>query len=185
LHKYADKYKYGRIAKTSFNGLGYAGNNLKEFQTISDYLNEAINNSKMERLPEEGKELLKILLKDPYEFGQKIFISNTADQTYYEIPIFKFIKPEDFFKIFLELGHIGKSVVIGALEKRYEFEETASKLYEEIYFVTSLKLLISKRISEKKGKVSGYILEEFLPDFTKIENKLKSLGADRNKENLK
>ena len=152
MHKYADKYKYGRIAKTSFNGLGYAGNNLKEFQTISDYLNEAINNSKMERLPEEGKELLKILLKDPYEFGQKIFISNTADQTYYEIPIFKFIKPEDFFKIFLELGHIGKSVVIGALRRDMNFKKQLLNYMKKFILSRALNCLSQKESEKRRAK---------------------------------
>jgi len=179
LHKYVGIHKHG-MDKISSNGLGYAGINLKEFQTINDYLNEAISNSKMECLPKEGEELLKVLLNNPREFGQKIF-----DQTYYDIPIFKFIKPEDFFKIFLELDYGGKSIVLGAMENRYEFQKMDSKLHEEIDFFKNLNLLIVKRVSEKKGNINGYILNEFLPDFTKIENKLKSLKVDGNEETSK
>lgn len=185
LHKYADKNKYGIIDQISSNGLGYAGKDLEEFQAIHDYLNEAIYKSKIERLPQDGKELLEILSIDPSTFGHKIYMSNTADQIYYKIPIFNFINVEDFFKIFLKLGSIGKSVVIDAMERRYEFLNPGDKLYEEIDFITAFKSLVVKRIDEKKGPISGYVLTEILPDIEKIETKLKSLNAGGNNEIMK
>lgn len=146
------------VDREQWGGLGYAGNDLKEFQDVFNYLVQKMNDANIDNLPDAGKELMETLITDTRKFERMIYLSNTDDAIYYETPIFKYIDPNEFFKVFLNLPNSKKKSAIFAIEERYKFHDFASKLSEEIDFLKEFDSLLTQEAAKKKGFVSGYIL---------------------------
>lgn len=183
LHASRAKDIFKRRDNTSWNGLGFAGNGYAEFDEIRKYLDTQIDESETESYPQRAKEFLRLLENDPEAFRAKIYYGNTAESTYCETPIFEFVDVEEFFNAYMKLSNEDKRVIIYALEKRYEFHETALLLYAEMKFLRGFHKRISDYAAKNKGKISGYVLEEIgKMHLGKTIDKIESI---KEKENMK
>lgn len=162
-----EKRRFEFLDRDQWGGLGYAGSDLKEFQEVFSYLVQKMNDAKIESLPKAGKELMKILKTDAHKFERMIYLNNTEDAIYYETPIFKYIDPNEFFKVFLNLSNSKKKSAIFAIEERYKIHDLVSKLSEEIVFIKEFNSLIIQEAKRKKGFVSGYVLSNISSHYLK------------------
>ena len=142
-----------------WGGLGYAGHELDEFREISLYLQEEMKEAQTESLPDAGRNLLYILSQDVRKFRRMITLSESEEQIYYDIPIFKYIGPTEFLAELISLKNSEKKFVAYALRDRYKFPEIASRLIEEVDFLKSLELQMGMEINKRIGKVSAYALQ--------------------------
>jgi len=164
-------------------GLGYAGQDLNEFNEIYLYLEKKLEEAKIESLPQAGEDLLRVLSEDTSKFRRMITLCNSNDQIYYETPILKYVDPKEFLGTIISLNNSEKRIVAYALKERYKFDEIASKIFEELDFLKSLVAEIDKEINKRKGKVSGYILQGIkapylLEAINRLEKTNKALSAD-------
>ena len=161
--------------RDGWGGLGYAGNDLVEFNEIYTYLEKMLNESHIDNLPDVGKGLLKILTEDTEKFVRMIIYTNTEDSIYSEIPIFNYISPNSFFIEFLKLDNKNKRDVILSLTERYKYQNAQAKLYEEIDFLKKICSLAEKEAKNRKETISGYILGTINSHYlSKIINKLEN-----------
>lgn len=166
-----------RFSDESVGGLGYAGREMSEFKEIYSFLDEKIREAETESLPQAGKDLLSILSADVGKFRRMITLSSSKDQIYFSIPIFKHVQPEEFVAALIGLSNVEKKFVGYALKERYQFDEIASKLREEIDFLKALDSQISIEIGNRREKVSGHILQILRDGYLREAiNKLEKLG---------
>lgn len=159
--------------RESYAGLCFFGNEFQEFQELCNYIEKCQIEAKIDSMPGAGKELLEIMVKDVSRFSRMICICNSADQIYYETPIFKYIAPEDFVSAYFHLPPDDRRTVFFALEERYKFENINQNLLEEIEWHKAIKALFEKEAELRQGKVSGHILRSAVDSYlTKIIEKL-------------
>jgi hypothetical protein len=132
-------------------GLGYHGSDLPEFGTLRDLLLKAITQTRTDKLPEIWKGLLEVMKNDPDKFGEMI----TRVSSYYEIPIFKSINPQEFLNALLQLGNSDMRIIGSYLHIRYEHDHIAGKLSSELAFLKQLERLLESEADKRKGKPSG------------------------------
>ncbi len=142
-----------------WGGLGYFGKDLEEFKEISIYLSQKVNEARIKNLPNAGKKLLKILKEDTNKFTRMIYLNNSNESLYYETPIFAYVNPKDFFKIFLNLTNRQKMKVIHSMDKRYNTCSFIKKISNEVNFLEEFSFLLTKEVKNKEGLLSGHILK--------------------------
>lgn len=129
-------------------GLGFQGAKLQEFQDFCTYLEKAQESTKVEMLPNLGRELLTIMQSDKWKFHDIISLNNSHDWgvpglRYAEIPILKDIKTSEFVESFLQLKFDHQMTIGSALKERYEFDGNNEKLLEELDWFKSVMRLFS------------------------------------------
>ena len=93
-----------------YRGLGFQEQQLKEFQEFISYFETARQSAIEKRYPVLGRELLEIMQNEPCQFYRMICLnsmSNRIDdyhQAYYDIPIFNYIKPNNFIDNLLSMN---------------------------------------------------------------------------------
>ncbi len=146
----------GSLETHEWKALGNAAANLPEFQEMHRYLVTQLEESVIQGLPQAGKELLDVLVKDTAKFARMITVGYDRDPIFYEIPIFQHIDPEAFFDAFLTLKSTEKRTVAQAIEDRYKHQHIASKLVGEIKFLKAFDSLLEAEVAKRTGKVTGY-----------------------------
>ncbi len=146
-------------------GLSFQGEESSEFKELRSYINEVQKRVRIENFPFEGKELLDIMQKDAITFSQMIYwreqrVIDDSSRKYYDIPIFKYIKPAIFLEKFSSMEYTAKQCAFWALKQRYEHD--SKNLIEELNFLISLKELLEQEANSKRGKISGYNATQYV-----------------------
>lgn len=160
----------------AYAGLGYQGKEFKEFKEFCSYIEEIQELAKVESMRGAAQDLLALMQNDTWKFYKMICISNSPEQIYYDIPIFKHIKPSVFVEKLLEIDFEDKRRVGWALTERYEFDDINKQLLEELDWLQSVRNLLLKEADTRTGKISGYCLklltkEYFNQTIEKLEKK--------------
>jgi hypothetical protein len=147
-----------------YMGLGFQGAKLQEFQDFCTYLEKAQESTKVEMLPNLGRELLTIMHSDKWKFHDIISLNNSHDWgvpglRYAEIPILKDIKTSEFVESFLQLKFDHQMTIGSALKERYEFDGNNEKLLEELDWFKSVRDLLLDEVARRKGKPSGHSIQ--------------------------
>ena len=143
----------------AYGGLGFSGRESKEFQDFFNYTIKKINNEKIAQMPEAGNNLLKIMCNDVPKFCLMIYHSNSKDQTYYNIPIFKYIDPKEFVTATLSLNPEAMQSVFGAIGERYQLDMLNVTLVEELDWLKSVRRILQNTQQKFQGQLSGHRLQ--------------------------
>ena len=143
----------------AYGGLGFSGRESKEFQEFFNYTIKKINNEKIAQMPEAGNNLLKIMCNDVPKFCLMIYHSNSKDQTYYNIPIFKYIDPKEFVTATLSLNPEAMQSVFGAIGERYQLDMLNVTLVEELDWLKSVRCILQNTQQKFQGQLSGHRLQ--------------------------
>jgi hypothetical protein len=159
----------------AYGGLGFAGNDLAEFRLFVDYIEEKVSEVEIANMPDAGTKLLEIMTSDISRFSRMICLSNSSDQLYYEIPIFKYIDPIKFIDSYLSINPADKRTAIFAFDKRFEFDEINKKLLEELEWLRKVREIMVEEQQKRSKKLSGFILKSDIENFMdKFIKKLES-----------
>ena len=168
LGKYKfNKSEFGFIERDQWGGLSFAGYELKEFQEVSAYVTEKMNEETIETLPDVGKKLIDVLKTNTPKFETMLYGLNTDDRIYYKTPIFKYIDPDEFFRAFMSISNSNKRIAIFAIHERINSHDHLSELVDEIDFLKAFDTLVSQEADKRKGRVSGYILANISSHYLK------------------
>lgn len=147
----------------SYAGLGFHGIDIIEFQKFRSHIDEVRKLAIVENMPSAGQELLNTMQSNVREFCNMIYLSNSQERNasgcYYQFPIFRSIKEEDFINTFLAMNNEQREMVFYALSQRYKYDSSNEELLEEVDWLKSVQRLLLEEASRNKGKVSGYNLE--------------------------
>lgn len=156
----------------SYSGLGFHGNELPEYKEFCNYVREVQLQEKQERMPNAASELIKIMKTDVSKFARMIFLSNSEDCHYWNIPIFKYADITEFFDNLLDLQPKDRRTIIYALDERYKPENNSSNLIDELDWLRKVRNELQNKSVQKKGKVSGYTIGLMVVAFNKMIDKL-------------
>jgi len=164
----------------SYDGLSFQGREIEEFREFCAYIAQVGNPENVENMTYAAQNLLFLMQDDVHNFYDMICLSNSPEQTYYDIPILKYIKPSVFVEKLVLMEFDNKKLVYYALKERYKFDDLNEKLLEELVWLKEVEKLLLNEISAKEGKVSGYALkmlnEHYLnPVIQKLETKKTSV----------
>ncbi|MEC4884339.1 MAG: P-loop NTPase fold protein [Scytonema sp. PMC 1070.18] len=159
-----------------YAGLGYQGKDFTEFQKFCSYIDEVKDLARFESIPGVAQDLLTMMQDDVWKFNKMIYLSNSPEQIYYDVPILKYIEPFAFVKVLLLMNVDHRRTVGWAITKRYKCEDINKQLLEELNWLKSVRDILLNKAHEKKGKNSGYQLELFIQHYLKkaiqnLENK--------------
>ena len=162
------------IDDDSWRGLGFHKKESDEFKEIIQHIDRVIKQVSIEKYPEAGNELLSLIDTDPDLFYRRVNGTNVSGNTYYKIPIFKYIAPQDFVASFIHAKPHSRETVCHAFSERYRLGSNNELLVPELNWLESVVKLLEEEIELLEGKVSSYHLRisvksYFRPALEKLE----------------
>ena len=147
-----------------YGSLGFQGKEFDEFKELSSYIDEVQELAREESMPSAGQDLLANMQSDVRKFYRMIclYSSHAEDmlvQEYHEVPILKYIEPITFIEKILSMNSKDQISVFRALRRRYKFDNINEILIEELEWLKSVQNLLLLEVANRKGKISGFILE--------------------------
>lgn len=152
--------KHEEYPSESSHGLGYQNLREADFMTFWNYAKEEAKKARIKDLPSEATNLLNILNSSMNDFHEKLILTNSRNNLYYDIPILKYISIEDFIDAFLKLSSVDKQLFGETIERRYSHSTFNSSLKEELDWLIELKTELEKRLPKIKGKISKALIKE-------------------------
>jgi len=151
----------------SWGGLGFVARGTQEFKQFEEYLNEKIEQYKINSMPDIADDLLKLMKCDVNLFTLKLILCNREENIYYKTPILKYIDSCQFVETLLSLqGEKFRSVGY-MFKERYSFKEFNAHLINELDWLKKVESLLEKQRIESKGKLSGYRISLLVDNYIK------------------
>ncbi len=158
-----DPRKYlNTLDPESWGGLAFAGTDIPEFLEFSKYMEDKMEESRVERFPGLASELLETLNQDSQLFLFKLIHNNSEHNIYYDIPILPHIPPELFVDRVMALSPHNLRMVSYVFSQRYKVREFNKYIREELPWLSQVKDILMEKSSELKGKVSGHRIERLV-----------------------
>ena len=151
-----------------WGGLGFHCSDSSEFQEFVKYISEKEEEATIESYPDEAPVLLELMKNETKTFFRLLTLCDYNESRFYDVPIFTYIKPDDFVKVFLELAPDQRVKVSYVFKERYKYREHNAKLVEEIPFLEEVIVLLEKAIKDLHGKMSGYTIGIIVDQYVKI-----------------
>lgn len=150
---YADDFRLG-----AYGGLGIHENETPDFQEIMNYLRDKRATSRDDKYPEMAKKLLQIMREDQQLFFRKLNLTNSEENIYYDVPILKYVKADEFVNELTSLHPEKQQLVFSALRARYQHGRINGELANEKGWLIQFKQKLLRK-SRKLHKVARYNLE--------------------------
>jgi hypothetical protein len=149
----------------NWGGYSFLGYDNVEFKDFIIKLNEFINNFEIDRLESESKGLIELMSSDSTLFYHRMCLTNSSDNYYYNVPILKEIRPNDFVDKLINLKLDDYKNVIGALRRRYNVDNFIFRDIEiEEKWLIEVKECLVKIAAEKTGieklKIDTYPIKQ-------------------------
>ncbi|MDX8392568.1 MAG: hypothetical protein R8K53_08405, partial [Mariprofundaceae bacterium] len=131
----------------------------REFCSLLETESQKINEA---AYPEQAEKLLKLMVSDNRLFYRLVCLTNSEDNKYYRIPIFKYIKSKKFVESMIHIPAKDRYRLGEMFKSRYENHEFNKSLVDDLEWLKSVKELLSKEAGERKGKISGHVFQEII-----------------------
>ncbi len=148
-----DRYRWNN----SYKGYGFLGEDSEGFQEFCQFVDSQIDEAGIEKLPETGKDLLKLMASDINTFVSEL-IQLEGECTYYDIPVLASIDPREFVDTWISLSPFDQDLVRMIFEKRYDFKNNCE---DEKDWLKEINVLLKQKQEDIKGKLSGYRLGKY------------------------
>ena len=152
--------KHEEFPSDASHGLVYQNHREPDFMTFLNYAKEEASKARIKDLPAEADSLLKLMKSSMNDFQEKLILTNSRNNLYYDIPILKYIPIKDFTDTFLGLSSVDKRIFGETMEKRYSHSNFNSSLKEELNWLIKLKIELENRLPQIKGKISKALINE-------------------------
>jgi KAP family P-loop domain len=164
----------------SHAGHRFQGKELKEFTEFCHYIDGILKPARVESMRSAGRDLMDIMQSDPGRFYRMICSTNSQrsdkkDLRYHEIPIFTYIETCKFIEKFLSMKLDDQYKILQALSERYRVANYYKGLIEELEWLKSVQKLLLEEVNNRKGKLSGYNLEQLNKEY--LNGTIKDLEA--------
>jgi hypothetical protein len=165
------EYSYNRFPDV-YMSIKFNSNDDPGFKDFDNYIKQCQEEVRIQNMPNEAKKILDMMQNNMAMFQHTIVLNPVSNfdslgqKSYYDYPILKYLPPEDFIKTFLILPYQDMSYIFYCLRNRYSSQNFVKILVDELKFLKELQSLLLAEISQKSGKISGYLLsslnEEYL-----------------------
>ncbi|MCC3473428.1 MULTISPECIES: P-loop NTPase fold protein [unclassified Microcoleus] len=141
------------------------------FKEFDNYIKQCQEEVRIQNIPNEAKKILDMMQNNIAMFQHTIFFNagsnfdSLGQKSYYDYPILKYLPPEDFMKTFLILPYQDMGYIFYCLRNRYSSPNFAKNLVDELDFLKKIQSLLLAEISQKTGKISGYLLSSLNKEY--------------------
>ncbi|MEG4397056.1 hypothetical protein QUB30_32290 [Microcoleus sp. BROC3] len=141
------------------------------FKEFDNYIKQCQEEVRIQNIPNEAKKILDMMQNNIAMFQHTIFFNagsnfdSLGQKSYYDYPILKYLPPEDFIKTFLILPYQDMGYIFYCLRNRYSSPNFAKNLVDELDFLKKIQSLLLAEISQKTGKISGYLLSSLNKEY--------------------
>ncbi|MDF0552289.1 P-loop NTPase fold protein [Kamptonema sp. UHCC 0994] len=153
-----------------YMGREFIAKNYPEFRDFDNYIKQIQEEVRLQNMPSEANKILKIMQNNITDLQSIICAPGSSDpkkENYYDYPIFKHLPPEDFMNTVLIVmsSNEDKNIInyiFYCLKIRYtsSHESIVRYLVEELDFLKNFQELLLAEIGKRKGKISGYLLNQ-------------------------
>lgn len=146
----------------SFN-LMYHSNDILEFENFKKEAFNVMRLGKLDNYPIIANSLLEKLdiEKSVKSFGENLILSNSPIAKYYNIALLNHMDVNRFCDIFFKLSNNEKRLLADIFKKRYKDINLVRDLKDEEDWLKQLYLIVTKKSKPFKGKVSGYMIDNY------------------------
>lgn len=159
-----------RVSKRHMN-LGFQGVELPEFQEFCHYIKESQASKTLEVMTESAQSLIQALSTDVSKFHWMICLDSVYhDESvlrYYNVPILKYVSPDEFIKNILNLKHEDRKYAFWSISERYKDDVMNGRLVEELDWLQNVRDLLLQEVDNRQGKLSGFLLNNLNSDCLK------------------
>lgn len=150
------------VESGSFN-LSYHSDGMPEFEKFKKEAFNIMKLGKRDKFPVIANSLLEKLDKEKSvkSFGENLTFSSSPSGKYYNIPLFNHMDVNRFSDIIFKLSNNEKRLLADIFKKRYRDINLVRDLKDEEDWVKQLHLIIIKKSKPLRGKVSGYMIENY------------------------
>jgi hypothetical protein len=159
----------------AYGSLGYHGMDILEFKDFIDYFKKELKDSLINSYSKLPKELLSLMEKSPETFRQKINLTNSSENKYFNIPVLKDISAQKFLTSYLKLSNRNKSFINLVLDERYKYGELAKDLIDELNWLKKIKDKLKIEKDKRIKKPSGFIIQNLIAIIDEVIVKLESI----------
>lgn len=143
---------------------GYHSMDNAEFLGFLKYASNLSSEYMAEISATEAQVLLRVMKRSVLEFSSTVTLSHIGTSKHFNSPILHKIPVADFLNAYFELSAPAKRELARVIDKRYDLDEYAHLLLEELSWLKALLAEGQSRIGEGTRKLSIAILEStFLP----------------------
>ncbi len=142
-----------------------------DFKEFDNYIKQCQEKVRIQNMPSEAKKILDMMQNNMAMFQHTIFFNagsnfdSLGQKSYYDYPILKYLPPEDFMKTFLTFSYLDMGFIFYCLRNRYSSPNFAKNLVDELDFLKKIQNLLLAEISQKTGKISGYLLSSLNKEY--------------------
>ncbi|MGN6260256.1 MAG: P-loop NTPase fold protein [Ralstonia sp.] len=168
------KYKNGidDFNKFAADGRGYCGKKSSSFDALLKYAEQKIGYSLRVAYNSEADGLLDLLVHNADGFCKKLFISNSTDCVYFNVPILCYLSVGGFVDAVSKLKGAAIYRVVYVFNERYNFETSHQQLAAEFDWLIELRGALQVEVQNRKGKVSAVQFQHLQDAVAKAANAL-------------
>jgi len=159
----ADNEAFGRGAGSrSYEGLGFSGENLGEFNELCSHMRESLAQAAVIWAEGQIPNLLDLMENEPVEFVRRLCPTTTKSDALCKIPILAKISPSDFGQKFLTLHPSTMLEIANVFSLRYEFAHNSNDLHDEKNWLIAVKTIIEQAAASAppvKSRQLGFVID--------------------------
>ncbi|MBU1393010.1 MAG: KAP family NTPase [Gammaproteobacteria bacterium] len=159
-----NNYESEFIRNSGWGGLGFHENESDEFKAFTKYVNEKIEESTIQKMPEVASDLLDLMVSDNLLFVRRLILTNHADNVFYKTPILNHICVDDFVNKLLSLNATDFRMTGSMFKERYSVNSFNDILKLELPWLIDLSDALKIKRQEASTKLSGYRINIMIED---------------------
>jgi len=148
--------------KSGYDGLGFSGLNIPEIKDFIKEMQAEIEIVKNGHLPNDAKQLIKLMETDWQKFSEKMYVNNIGDNEYVDVPILHYMDTDEFITALLSVKNAQKKYLAHVFERRYRFPDYNRVLQVELPWLKNLLVKLEELSEKKIGKITKQVISLFV-----------------------
>ncbi|GAB4394865.1 MAG: hypothetical protein Tsb0032_23960 [Kiloniellaceae bacterium] len=143
-----------------YGGYGYQSNDTPAFKSIYNYVKLKRTEAYKAQYPKLAEDLMREMESDTELYFRRITLTNSDDNTYYDVPILEAVDVERFSSILIGLPPKAQHLVLSAFRERYQHGGLTGSLATELPWLRRvherLKAILNSLRPVSKARLERY-----------------------------
>lgn len=145
----------------SWGGHGFFERDTEEFKTVSNYIVKKIDDTLINDYPVRAANLVDLMKSNAQKFFRTVIFNNSAENEYYDLPIFSYITPQFFVDAIMDTPNDMRKYIGWAFSSRYK-DSFGRQLIDEMVFLQEVIVILQVIRNSNQGKILGLQIGELI-----------------------
>lgn len=146
---------------------GFYAKDIPQFKKFMSDIIQSYEEKYMERNSERVQQLLDLMENNAWLFAQRISLTNSEENLYYDFPILKEIDSNNFASKLCKISRYNSNYILSGLDQRYSIQASFNMYFEEKDWLDEVEINIKTKIlpsADKilRAKINLYILPKIV-----------------------